>query len=551
MYNPHLVTRGRSAAASNRDSVDDEARALLQRRTRVFALIMSAVSGGFLLYRVTGLLLSGSHDWSDETGSLLLHATGVCTAGVLWWLTRRPRAPRYLRRVDAGAYIAACAAYAGMAPTIPIWLSPEFIVLLAMTLTTFTRAAAIPSTGTRTASLGALAALPLLVGVGFSYATQFEPAPWTALAPVVAAASREALVAGKVLNTGVWWFGAVAVATATSRVLYELHRDMRHVRRLGRYELGERLGAGGMGEVYQAHHALLERPTAVKLLSADAPDGRSEQFEREVRLTAQLRHPNTVTIFDYGHTADGVFYYAMELIDGLTLDDLVEANGPLSPARAIHILRQAAGALVEAHGVGLIHRDIKPGNLMVSMPHLHGGVGEQTKVLDFGLARQVRAGGVEESRTDTLRGTPLYMAPETIRGDTPADGRTDLYALGAVAWFLVLGRPVFDGASIIEVCSQHLHEAPEAAALEEVGVPPALRTLILSCLAKSRDARPASALDVLEALEELARQHPWTADDARRWWRAHQARERDDELTTPRPPERAPVRHTIEVVPAE
>jgi serine/threonine-protein kinase len=283
-----------------------------------------------------------------------------------------------------------------------------------------------------------------------------------------------------------------------------------------------------MGEVYLANHALLRRPTAVKILQP----GRSSEdalarFEREVQLTARLTHPNTVTIFDYGRAQDGSFYYAMELIDGFSLDELVRSDGPQPAARVVHLLQQAAAALEEAHAAQLIHRDIKPGNLMVCE---RGGRHDVVKVLDFGLVRDLSAAGqpgVSQSRQDVITGTPMYMSPEAISAPTSVDGRSDLYALGAVGYYLLTGRDVFEGSTVVEVCSKHLlaEPAPPAAVLGRP-VPAQLAALLLRCLAKAPHDRPASAAELCSLLEGLSDCGSWSQTDARAWWESHPRPER-------------------------
>lgn len=234
-------------------------------------------------------------------------------------------------------------------------------------------------------------------------------------------------------------------------------------RQLGQYQLSGKIGAGGMGVVYRAHHALLRRETAIKLLLPDKADPDTvAQFEQEVRLTCRLTHPNTVQVFDYGHTPDGIFYYAMEYLDGLNLLDLVRRCGAQPEERVVHVLRQICESLTEAHGVGLIHRDIKPPNVFLCD---RGGVPDIVKVLDFGLVKRVRAEPDqpvirETPGEDGIVGTSNFIAPEAIQDCNQADVRSDLYSLGALGYFLLTGREVFDGDSIADLCRKHLHETP-------------------------------------------------------------------------------------------
>lgn len=295
-------------------------------------------------------------------------------------------------------------------------------------------------------------------------------------------------------------------------------------RQLGQYTLLSKIGEGAMGSVYRARHALLRRETAVKLLLPDrADDDLIRQFEHEVQLTCRLTHPNTIQVFDYGHTADGIFYYAMELLEGLTLQDLVDRHGPLPEDRAIHLLRQAAESLREAHGIGLIHRDIKPGNLFLCE---RGGLPDTLKVLDFGLVQEASAhstvlekDGGGGKATSRFLGTPLYMAPETIRHPGHGDVASDLYALSAVAFVLVTGRPLFPASSVDEVWRHHLETPPPRPT--ESGAPDLseeFERLILDGLAKDPAQRPADMGTFLDRLAASPRAGLWTPERRRAWW---------------------------------
>jgi serine/threonine protein kinase len=278
---------------------------------------------------------------------------------------------------------------------------------------------------------------------------------------------------------------------------------------LGPYTLGEKLGEGGMGVVYQARHALLPRPAAVKLMKpGHACKDAVKRFEREVLLTSLLTHPNTVSVYDFGRTSSGTFYYAMEYLDGLDLQRLVERDGPQDPVRVAHILAQLCGALAEAHGIGLIHRDVKPANVMLCQ---RGGVQDVIKVVDFGLSLELerRSDDVSHSEVRGIVGTPLYLSPEALTAPETIDGRSDLYAVGAVGYFLLTGVPPFSGGGLLQVCAQHLHSAPVPPSVRlGAPIPPALEALILSCLEKSADRRPSSAALLQAALLPLAAE--WT-----------------------------------------
>ena len=286
------------------------------------------------------------------------------------------------------------------------------------------------------------------------------------------------------------WLGmAVAIAVYGSHRIESLRIEASTARRLGHYQLKERLGAGGMGEVYLAEHAFLRRPCAVKLIRPErAHDTASlARFEREVQTTSTLTHPNTVQIYDYGNTEDGTFYYVMEFLPGLTLQQLVERDGPLAPDRAVRIVQQVCGALREAHGVGLIHCDVKPGNIIIGQ---RGGENEVAKLLDFGLVRMLASTTRDERFTQegVIKGTPAFMSPEQAVGDD-LDARSDIYSLGAAAFFALTGQAPFVRGSSAQV---RLAQITEPAVFHEPGrfaVPQDLQAVVLRCLEKDPSHR--------------------------------------------------------------
>jgi serine/threonine-protein kinase len=325
---------------------------------------------------------------------------------------------------------------------------------------------------------------------------------------------------------------ALVLVLATS--LRTILRLRRQVEKVGPYRLIARLGTGAMGVVWEARHALLRRPTAVKLLAPGTGGERAlARFEREVQLTAGLTHPSTIAIYDYGRTGEGVFYYAMELVRGINLLQLVEFDGPLPSGRVVHLLRQACGALAEAHAAGLIHRDIKPANLMICVC---GGIPDFLKILDFGLVKDI--GSVERLREEaaaetadaalsqdgSFLGTPLYMAPEGMNNPAQVDARADLFALGAVGYFLLTGGAPFPGRTAIEVFRLERQGPPTPLSRAAPHpVPPSLAEVIGRCLSFLRDERPGSAEQLDAMLEACVVQPPWTAAEARAWWGARGA----------------------------
>ena len=316
-------------------------------------------------------------------------------------------------------------------------------------------------------------------------------------------------------------FGAFVLAV-TAALLYVLwlKRQIGAAQHLGAYVLERKIGHGGMANVYLAHHALLRRPTAVKILR---PEHSSEQFvarfEREVKLASQLTHPNTVEIYDYGRTAEGQFYYAMEYLDGMELLQLVK-EGPVPVGRAVYLLRQVCAGLAEAHAKGLVHRDIKPENLMICM---HGGEYDVVKILDFGLVKNVAEPHTRDlTRALKILGTPLYMAPERFRSPGDVDARADIYAVGAVAFYILTGRDVFEAADDLELSNRVLNdEAPRPTTVAPQPIPIELDLLVTACLEKRREDRPQHVTDLIEAFDALAVEHRWTQREAAEWWARH------------------------------
>lgn len=288
------------------------------------------------------------------------------------------------------------------------------------------------------------------------------------------------------------------------------------LKRLGQYTLEEKLGEGGMGVVYRAKHAMLHRPTAVKFLDAAKTNEKTiARFEREVQLTSQLNHPNTIAIYDYGRTPEGVFYYAMEYLDGINLENLVDWHGLQPEGRVIHILKQVCGSLAEAHHIGLIHRDIKPANILLNY---RGGLFDFVKLLDFGLVKTTEHAALATHGGGVV-GTPLYMSPEACRSPESVDARSDLYAVGAVGYFLLTGTPLFEGESVLDILKAQADTLPEAISQRTTqAVSPELESLLMQCLAKDPAHRPASAQHIAEALSQLATGDSWTDAEARQWW---------------------------------
>ena len=322
----------------------------------------------------------------------------------------------------------------------------------------------------------------------------------------------------------------VVMAYVGARVVYALGAEVSRARELGSYRLEERLGEGGMGEVWRARHSMLARPAAIKLIRPSiARDGRvgtsdeaRRRFEREAQAIASLRSPHTVNLFDFGVASDGAFYYVMELLEGLDLQTLVRQYGPVPAERAIHLLRQVCHSLSEADSIGLVHRDIKPANIFVCR---YGEDVDFVKVLDFGLVKAVHDTAEENlglTRDNFVPGTPAFIAPEQILGGAVLDGRTDIYTTGCVAYWLLTGQTVFTAATPTALMLDHAQTMPlPPSARTEWPIPPALDGLVLACLEKDPANRPQSASELARRLGEIAVDETWTDARARDWWTMH------------------------------
>lgn len=369
--------------------------------------------------------------------------------------------------------------------------------------------------------------------------------PRRALLAALAAVSAVPVIIGLVLAFGglsvqvgplKFFFGlvfpyllVVGMAYIGARVVYHLGTEVKRARELGSYFLEEKLGEGGMGEVWRARHRLLARPAAIKLirpaLAEGGRPGLSEEairrFEREAQVIASLRSPHTVELFDFGRAADGAFYYVMELLDGLDAEALVRRWGPLPPERTIHLLRQVCHSLSEAHARGLVHRDVKPANLVLCR---YGEEVDFAKVLDFGIVRAARdpeAPPADHTQENAIPGTPAYLAPEQALG-AAVDGRADLYALGCVAYWMLTGQRVFSAETPLELILLHAKEAPVPPSQRSAqAIPPALESLVLACLAKDPAQRPQTARELSQRLGAIETATAWTQERARDWWAKH------------------------------
>ncbi len=325
----------------------------------------------------------------------------------------------------------------------------------------------------------------------------------------------------------------VVMAYVGARVLFALGDEVRKARELGSYRLLERLGQGGMGEVWRARHRLLARPAAIKLIRPPAATSiagseAASRFEREAQAIASLRSPHTVNLFDFGIADDGTFYYVMELLDGLDVERMVKQFGPMPAARVIHVIRQVCHSLSEAESISLVHRDIKPANIILCR---YGEDYDFAKVLDFGIVKMIQEPDTaEEALTlaaltaeHVVQGTPAFIAPEQVLGGLPVDNRADIYATGCLTYWLLTGQLVFTGDTPMQLLVQHAQAMPEPpSARTELPIPKELDSIVLSCLAKDPSDRPQTARELARRLEAVAVDGEWTPELARAWWDTHQ-----------------------------
>ncbi len=494
-------------ALSAQESWELEPAALLQCRLGALFLVLALMLGGLLAVSlgIRYLMNPGSVD-SIIKLSIVVHAS------LIPFLFASHAVVRFCRLSMVRLYAFETIAIGVVGMTIAFWVTlmpldyrPELRALLAMAQILACRAALVPSAAWRTAAVGAVGLVPVCIATFFV----FRDGP-------VVAGSRPAAIA--VLWPVAWAVSIVGITAITSRVIYGLRRRVVDAMQLGRYRVERLIGRGGMGSVYLARHALLRRPTAVKVLEANLAGPEAiARFEREVQTTSELSHPNTVAIYDYGRTPDACFYYAMEYLDGFDLETLVAAEGPQPASRVVHILRQVCGALSEAHARGLVHRDIKPANIMLCE---RGRVPDFVKVVDFGLVRRHEPGDPALSVDLTVRGTPLYMAPEAAATPDKVDRMADIYSLGAVGYFLLCGKPPFSGRNPLEIVARQIGDAPIAPSMRTGRkIPAALEKLIMSCLDKNPSRRPVDCDAMQRALELLEGVAAWSPVVAGSWWR--------------------------------
>jgi eukaryotic-like serine/threonine-protein kinase len=498
----------------------------LRERLALLAKTLFLVSFGFWLFLLASLTLIGDADaFAVVRGPVALgHLCASLTMAVVWLVTRRAT----LSVGALGALDALSFTVAGVFLSFMTVADEGQIlqVLLALLVTVMVRAILMPSRPGRTALISALVFAPtVVVCIARHHPTAFLPG-----------FSPGYQKLHMTLNTVLWSVLGTIVATIVSRVLYGLRRQVAEASELGQYLLEEKIGGGGMGEVWRARHRLLIRPAAIKVIRRNAlgamaadPELLVRRFEREARATAALTSPHTVQLYDFGVAQDGRLYYVMELLDGLDLDTLVRQYGPLPPERVIHVLRQVCAALQDAHANGLVHRDIKPANIVVSRA---GTTYDFVKVLDFGLvkldtARDTDRDLVKLSTDDSWSGTPGFMAPEVVLG-AATDHRVDVYAVGCVAYWLLTGMLVFEGENALQVMMQHVQAEPRRPSQRvDQPVPAGLEQLVMACLEKDPARRPATAEAVGDRLDAVLLPSEWTAERAEEWWAMHRPSSRD------------------------
>jgi eukaryotic-like serine/threonine-protein kinase len=501
-------------------SSEEEARAYLQARLTVLYKLM------FWLFLVLIGFLWVVYWWNDSIKPELqnyVNATFVAGLAIMAYLWRRKLLREQLsfeqlNRIDTFYAVASNVAIAACAVLSYDKRQAAYTCLIYSCFSLLTRALIVPSTGRRTAIVTTLATIPMAVGA--------------VIIPIINEWPPGKDVSGLAFFAGFIQIEVVAIllAAAGSEIIYGLRQQVSAAQQLGQYTLVRKIGEGGMGVVYLAHHDLLRRPTAVKLLHPDRiGHDNMQRFEREVRHMSQLTHPNTVAVFDYGRSFEGTFYYAMEYLAGIDLHNLVMRHGKQPAERVRQIMIQVCGALQEAHDRGISHRDIKPANIILCE---RGAMPDVAKVVDFGLAKEL----AKESgaSTQVVVGTPAFVSPEAVTDPNSVGPASDLYALGCVAYFLLTARKVFSGNTAVDICIQHVTKQPvPPSQAANVRVPQPLEDIIMTCLAKQPSGRPPSANDLGDRLRAIGPFEDWDDTRALAWWQEFKPQDMADVSTLP------------------
>ncbi len=390
------------------------------------------------------------------------------------------------------------------------------IIVTPWVLLVFTYAMFIPNTWQRAAAvLGFMGAIPIAMLAYFYTMPTFTN--------LVERPAYSGFVSAQVLIMAI----VVLTAVVGVHTIGTLRREAFAAKQLGQYRLKQRLGSGGMGEVYLAEHQMMKRPCAVKLIRPEkAGDPRMlARFEREVRATAKLSHWNSIDIYDFGRTADGTFYYVMEYLPGHNIGEIVEQYGPIPPSRSMYLMEQVCAALAEAHGIGLVHRDIKPANIFCAY---RGGVFDVVKLLDFGLAKPTLEKNLDAQLTlaGTVTGSPLFMSPEQASGEDGVDARSDIYSLGAVLYYMLTGQPPFMSENPLKVMIAHASQEVTPPRQINPDLPAELEEIVLRCLEKDPDHRFQDVSALRSAFRELVSDDAWSSDLAAQWWSCNGCPER-------------------------
>ncbi len=489
--------------------LSSEIQSLLRMRLRTASLVLFGGFSSFLAWKLIGLILGREyHTWALIDLALVTAVLGLC--GMM--LCRKCEVSSRILRIKEVAVFGLPAVF---------FLQIQFLYMKAAAdqaepfsnpaapwlLLVFTYALFIPNTWQRAAAvLTPICAGPFLV-VSLLWTTD--------------ASCAQAFVANPefVVELTLTMLIGYTASVVGVRLIGTLRLEAHEAKELGQYQLRQKLGAGGMGEVYLAEHRLMKRRCAIKIIRPEKAGDPNvlKRFEREVKATATLSHWNSVDIYDYGYAACGTFYYVMEYLPGNDLHDLVEQFGPLPPGRVIYLMRQACDALREAHDAGIIHRDIKPANIFAAE---RGGAYDVAKLLDFGLAKPLGVGqSAHLTQEGAIAGSPHFMSPEQAMGENTLDARCDIYSMGAVAYYLLTGRPPFDDQRTMKVLFAHANEPPPRPSDLNSQIPLDLEQVVLRCLAKKLDERFQDASELIEALDDCADAGSWTRQDAAQWWR--------------------------------
>ena len=485
------------------NSIEDS-RTYLQTRLAVLWKVMFwafviLVSCQWVLYELVYPEIRPKH----QTAIYVLASVGLAVMAFIWrgLLVRRTLSINALFVIDL-VYGTASGLVLGAVACLAFDFPPShYTCLIYASFGVFTRAILLPSSARWTAITAIATFFPMVVAAAAlaKFGDVVAPGP--------------VFFVGALVLSGV----AVLLASTGSRVINALNQKVSAAKQVGQYTLERKIGQGGMGAVYLARHILLRRPTAVKLLLPERVGlDNLERFEREVQAMSQLTHPNTVAVYDYGRSPEGIFYYAMEYLGGgVDLEHLVRDHGSQPAGRVAAILVQVCGALQEAHEAKLIHRDVTPRNIILCE---RGGMPDVAKVVDYGLVKEITADGSDS--TQIILGTPAYIAPEAVTDPKSITPAADIYALGAVGYFLLTGHRVFEGKTAIDVCIQKVTKLPKPPS--EVAtqyVPPTFEAILMRCLQREPTARFGSAAEMAAALKALPPLHDWSEEEAKRWWR--------------------------------